>query len=102
MIKGVVSAHRTMRPFELLEPETIDEAIQILSSYGDTAKILAGGLDLVSKMRRWQIKPECVVSIRRIPGLDYIEGNGKSGVRIGALTTIRSLELSSLIQDIYH
>ena len=72
--------HRTIRPYELFEPQTVKEAIQILSSYGDRASVLAGGIDLVSKMRRWQIKPECLVSIRRIPGLDYIEGNGKNGL----------------------
>jgi len=90
--------HRTMRPFELLEPQTIEEAVHILSTYGDRAKVLAGGVDLVSKMRRWQIKPECLVSIQRIPGLDYIAINGGSRLSIGALTTLRSVELSLSIQ----
>ena len=93
--------HRTLRPFELLEPQTIEEAIQLLSSYGDKAKVLAGGVDLVAKMRRWQIKPECVVSIQKIPALDYIDGNGTGGLRIGALTTLRSMELSPTIQKDY-
>ena len=90
--------HRTMRPFELLEPSTIEEAVGILSSYGDKAKVLAGGIDLLAKMRRWQMKPECLVSIRRIPGLDYIESNGGSRLSIGALTTLRPIELSPAIQ----
>lgn len=90
--------HQTLRPFELLEPETVEEAVQILSSYGVKAKVLAGGIDLLSKMRRWQIKPECLVSIRRIPGLEYIESNGGSRLSIGALTTLRSIELSPTIQ----
>ena len=91
--------HRTLRPFELLEPQTIEEAVQNLTS--NRAKVLAGGLDLISRMRRWQMKPECLVSIQRIPGLDTIEGNGTDGLRIGALTTIRDLELSSTIQKHY-
>jgi len=90
--------HQTLRPFELLEPETVEEAVQILSSYGNKAKVLAGGIDLVSRMRRWQIKPECLVSIQKIPGLDYIEGNGGGRLSIGALTTLRSVELSPIIQ----
>lgn len=90
--------HQTLRPFELFEPETIKEAVQILSSYGNKAKVLAGGVDLVAKMRRWQMKPECVVSIQKIPGLDYIENNGGSRLSIGALTTLRSVELSPSIQ----
>ncbi len=90
--------HRTMRPFELLEPNTVDEAVGNLSSYGDKAKVLAGGIDLLAKMRRWQMKPECLVSIRRIPGLDYLESNGGSRLSIGPLTTLRSIELSPAIQ----
>lgn len=90
--------HRTMRPFELLEPNTVNEAVSILSSYGDKAKVLAGGIDLLAKMRRWQMKPECLVSIRRVPGLDYLENNGGSRLSIGALTTLRSIELSPAIQ----
>ena len=68
--------HRTLRPFELLERQTVEEALQDLSSYGGRAKVLASGLDLISKMRRWQINPECLASIERIPGLNYVEGDG--------------------------
>lgn len=94
--------HRTIRPFELLEPETVEGAISSLSMYGTKAKVLAGGVDLVSKMMRWQVKPEYVVSIRRIPGLDYILINEEGGLRIGALTTLRSIEMSPVIRKDYH
>jgi len=90
--------HRTLRSFELLEPTTIKEAIKLLASHGDKTKILAGGVDLVSRMMRWQIKPEYVISIRKIPGLDYIEGDGKSGLKIGAMTSLISIELSPIIK----
>ncbi len=93
--------HRKIRQFELLEPTTIKEAAQLLASHGDKAKILMGGVDLVSRMMRWQIKPEYVVSIRRIPGLDYVEGDGKRGLKIGAMTTLRSIELSQTIERDY-
>jgi len=93
--------HRTLRSFELLEPKTIEEAVHILSTHIGKAKVFAGGVDLVARMRRRQIKPECVVSIRMIPELDYIEGSGASGLRIGALTTLRSIELSPVIQQDY-
>jgi carbon-monoxide dehydrogenase medium subunit len=90
-----------MRPFELYEPGQLSEASDILFSYRKKALVLAGGLDLVSRMRRWQIKPEYLVSIRRIPGLDYIKSRGKAGTAIGAMASIRSLELSPLIQQDY-
>ena len=91
--------HRTLRPFELFEPDSIEEAIRISREYGDRGKILAGGLDLISKMRRWQMNPEALVSIQSIPDMDYIQGNGTGDVRIGALATLRAVELSPLIRN---
>ncbi len=91
---------RVLKPFEYFEPETIGEATQILSRYGDRAKLLAGGVDLVPKLRRRLLIPEYVVSLQWIPGLDYIKSNG-DGLKFGPLTLLRSLELSPLIQRDY-
>jgi len=91
---------RILKPFEYYEPETIEEATQILSEYGERARLLAGGVDLVPKLRRRLLMPECVVSLLRIPGLDYIKSNG-DGLKFGPLTSIRSLELFPLIQKDY-
>jgi carbon-monoxide dehydrogenase medium subunit len=44
------------------------------------------------------IKPDYVVDISYIPGLDYIEYNTQGWLSIGALATIRSLEMSAEIQ----
>ncbi len=92
---------QVLRSFEYLEPRTIGEAVRVLSAYGMKAKLLAGGVSLVDSMQRGTIKPECVVSVQRIPKLDYIEGEGTRGSRIGALTTLRSLELSPVIYRHY-
>jgi len=89
--------HRTLRPFELLEPESVDEAIQAVASAGAGAKILAGGLDLLGKMTRWEIEPPCLVSLGRIPGLAFLERSPDGGLLIGPLATLRSIELSSLV-----
>jgi carbon-monoxide dehydrogenase medium subunit len=58
-------------------------------------------VDLIPRIRLRSISPEYIVNIQKIPGLDYIEGNGKAGVRIGALTTIRSIEVSPVVQKDY-
>lgn len=89
-----------LKPFEFREPETVEKAVQILSIHGEKAKVLAGGVDLVPRMRQRKILPEFVVSIQRISALDYIEGS-KAGLRIGALTKLRSIELSPLVQRDY-
>jgi len=90
-----------LRSFEYLEPGTVEEAVQLLSNYGEKGKLLAGGVDLIPRMRLWKIRPEYIVNIQNIPGLDHIKGNGNDGLRFGALTRIRSIELSSIIQQDY-
>ncbi|MFH0915186.1 MAG: xanthine dehydrogenase family protein subunit M [bacterium] len=88
-----------MRPFELLEPESLDEAVRALASAGTGAKILAGGLDLLAKMARWEVEPSWLVSLGRIPGLDFLESPVGGHLSIGPMTTLRLVELSSLVRS---
>jgi carbon-monoxide dehydrogenase medium subunit len=87
--------------FEYLEPESIEETLAMLSRYYRKSKIIAGGTDLMLQVRYKQIKPEYVVDITRIPGLDYIAFDDQQGLRLGALTTIRALETSVELQKKY-
>lgn len=87
--------------FDYLEAKTIDQAISFLGQYNGRAKIIAGGTDLLLKIRNKAIKPEYVIDIGSIPGLDYIKYDDKQGLAIGALTTIRSLETSRDLQRRY-
>jgi carbon-monoxide dehydrogenase medium subunit len=93
--------YRVLKPFELFEPSTVEEALGLLSTYGARAKVLAGGVDLVMRMRLRELLPEFVVSTHKIKGLDYIERDGQRGIRIGALATLREIELSSIVQKDY-
>lgn len=92
---------RVLKSFEYFEPGTVEEAVGLLSSHDDKAKVLAGGVDLIPRMRQRKIQPEYIVNIQRIGELDYIEGDGAKGLRIGALTTLRSIERSQIIQKDY-
>lgn len=87
--------------FEYLEPATIEEAVSLLTKYNGRAKVIAGGTDLLVPMRQKVIRPDYVVDIINIPGLDYINYDEKQGLRIGALTTIRSLEKSTELNQRY-
>ena len=87
--------------FDYLEPETIEETLAMLSKYNGRSKIIAGGTDLILQIRRKAIKPEYVIDITRIPGLDYITFDDQQGLRFGSLTTIRALETSVELQKNY-
>ena len=86
---------------DFVEPKSLDEAIRVLSENGPEAVILAGGLDLVPRLRLGEINPKTIVNASAIEGLDYIRGDEKKGLKIGALTTLRSLELSPVVQQHY-
>jgi carbon-monoxide dehydrogenase medium subunit len=90
-----------MMRFEYLEPESIEETLTMLSRYYRKSKIIAGGTDLMLQIRNKAIRPEYVVDITRIPGLDYIAFDDQHGLRLGALTTIRALETSAQLQKKY-
>ena len=85
--------------FDYLAPPTIKEAISLLSKYNGKAKVIAGGTDLMNLIRTKMIKPEYVVDIGHVPGLDYVKYDDKGALSIGALTTIRTLEMSAQVKE---
>ena len=89
-----------MGPFEYLEPLSLEEAVSLLSKYGHRAKILAGGTDLVPSMKERTVNPEYIINLGRIPSLDFIRVD-KNGLRIGALTTVRSIEQAQELRPKY-
>ena len=80
-------------------PATSEEATDLLGRYDGGAKVLAGGIDLIAKMRRWQIEPRCLVSIRRIPGLGGFAVNESGELSIGPMVSLRALELSPQVRE---
>ncbi|MFC1845980.1 FAD binding domain-containing protein [Chloroflexota bacterium] len=85
--------------FDYLQPRTIEEALALLDKYRSDAKIIAGGTDLMIKMRAKLLDPKYVIDISGIAGLNCIETDGNKGLRIGSLTTIRDLETSEIINQ---
>jgi carbon-monoxide dehydrogenase medium subunit len=90
-----------MKPFEYFEPKTVEETTQLLSKYGKKAKILAGGIDLIPRMRKGDIKAEYIINIQKIPDLEYIDSNPKKGVNLGAMARLHSIETSEAIRKGY-
>jgi len=86
--------------FEYLEPETISEAVKLLTKHGDGAKMIAGGTDLLVDMKKERIKPSHLISLQKIPGLSYITEDG-NGLRIGSRTTFQEVEDSKLLKGKY-
>ncbi len=87
--------------FEYRVPRTIAEAVKIVGDVGPTAQFVAGGTDLYPNMKRRQQTPRTVVSVMRVPELNQITGDGKSGIRIGASVTLTDIVEHPLINRDY-
>jgi aerobic carbon-monoxide dehydrogenase medium subunit len=90
----------TIRSFELLQPRSVDEAIELLTKHGDEARPIGGGTTLIILMKQRALHYPYLVDLQSIPGLSEISTE-TDGVRIGALATHRSLELSPLIRQAF-
>ena len=85
--------------FEYLAPKTIGEACNLLLELGSPAKVMAGATDLIPPMKDKAISPEYLIDLKKIPDLDYLEYDEKEGLKIGALTTLRTIETSPLVKE---
>lgn len=83
--------------FDYHAPRTVGEAIALLNSLGDSAKLLAGGHSLLPMMKLRFAQPGVLIDINRIPELRGISENG-GVIRIGAMTTENELIASPLLQ----
>jgi CO/xanthine dehydrogenase FAD-binding subunit len=80
-------------PFLYERPTTIDEVVTLLREHGDEAKLLAGGQSLVPLLNLRLTRPEVIVDINRVAGLD-----GRDGPRVGAMVRQRELAGIPLVE----
>jgi carbon-monoxide dehydrogenase medium subunit len=78
--------------FAVHEPATLNEALTLLTQEGDATAPLAGGTDLLLRIRRRTRQYRSVVNIKFVPGLNELCWDVRSGLTIGALTTFRAVE----------
>jgi 4-hydroxybenzoyl-CoA reductase subunit beta len=83
-----------LNEFDIVMPETVEDAVAALGRPG--AMIVAGGTDLVPKLKRGQFEPAVLVSLSKIGGLDFIRPSG-GRLSMGALTTLRTIERSDAL-----
>jgi len=77
-----------MIPYDYHRPESLDEAIQLKKAIPGSL-FISGGTDLMIRIKKNEIRPHALISLRSIPALSGIE-NGKR-IRIGAMTSISDL-----------
>lgn len=91
-----------MKKFKHFNAYSIDEALSLLGHYGDMACIIAGGTDLLGKMKDAILStyPEAVINIKTIPDLNYIT-QSEGMLKIGALATLSEIADSEVVMSHY-
>ncbi len=77
-----------IQPFELYQPETVEGALELLGRHGESAWVLAGGLDSFDWFKDRIKRPEVVIDLARLASLEGIEEEDDGGIRIGAMTSL--------------
>jgi 4-hydroxybenzoyl-CoA reductase subunit beta len=84
--------------FDYLEPQNLEAALDLLAAHGDDAKVLAGGTDLLVRMKKGLLKPKALISLKSLNELsDIRQENG--AIRIGARTPLAHIIASDLVKE---
>lgn len=84
--------------FELLQPRSLTEALEMKRDYGEKAKILAGGTDLLVLLKDRKLKTDAVMSLRNLGELNFIRAE-RQGVTLGALVSHSAVAASSVVRQ---
>jgi carbon-monoxide dehydrogenase medium subunit len=90
-----------IRDFIYAKAKTVEEVLDLIDRHIEDYKIICGGQSLLILMRQGLVAPEYLIDIKNMEELDYIQFDDKEGLRIGATTTHRTIELSPLIKEKY-
>src|SRR5215218_10940471 len=88
-----------MIPFDLAEPTSLAAAIKLLNPDDATIRPIAGGTALMLMMKAGVFNPEKLVSLRKIESKYSSISAGADGLRIGAMTTLGTLERSDDVRN---
>ena len=91
-----------MKPFKHFDAESVEEGLALLGRHGVTARLLAGGTDLLGVLKSEILPdyPEVVINLKTIPGLDGIEED-ETGLKIGAMVRLVDIVESSIVKKYF-
>jgi xanthine dehydrogenase YagS FAD-binding subunit len=91
-----------MRKFRHIDAASVDEAVSWLKRYGNRARVIAGGTDLLGKMKDEILStyPESIVNLKTIPGLDFVKEE-EGMLKIGALARLHDIAVNPTVKERY-
>ena len=82
---------RMLPKFDYFAPKTLPEALELLDKYGQEAKLLAGGTDLIVSLRAREQRPKNLIDIKGVKELHQLSYDDGLGLNVGAAVTINQL-----------
>ncbi|MBA3009276.1 MAG: xanthine dehydrogenase family protein subunit M [Proteobacteria bacterium] len=91
-----------MKAFKYLIPESVEAAISFYQAHSETARYMAGGTDVIVKVKEGWMEPDYLISLKKIQEMAELHKNEATGeLSIGALVTHATLEKSLMIRNDY-
>ncbi len=84
---------------DYLTPRSVEEALDLRTRYGDRARIIAGGTDVMVEVQRRHSSPDALIDITRLPGLGNIRLDSDGWIHMGALVTHNDVVASDLCRQ---
>ncbi len=87
--------------FTYVGASSLREACALLAEHGDKARLMAGGTDLIIKLRHRAMQPDYIVGLRGVSGLDKVDFDPVKGLRIGALARLAQVASNTDVRKHY-
>jgi len=87
--------------FEYIAPTSIEEACALLKEKGPDARVMAGGTDLLIKVKRRVLRPTTIIGLKAIPELSRIEVKKNKGLYIGATALLGDVAAHPQVRRFY-
>jgi CO/xanthine dehydrogenase FAD-binding subunit len=90
-----------MQPFAYARPATLEEAVALLEHHGPDARPLAGGTDLIIRLRDGSVRPALVIDVKRITELDPAIREVDGWLHVGATTVMTDIAADDRVQRMF-
>jgi CO/xanthine dehydrogenase FAD-binding subunit len=87
--------------FDYYAPKSIEDACRLLTEQGSGAVVMAGGTDILLKIRSGLLKAKAVVDLQKTKGMNRIAFEEGKGLIIGAMARLADVEIHPIIKDKY-
>ncbi|HWQ80398.1 MAG TPA: xanthine dehydrogenase family protein subunit M [Anaerovoracaceae bacterium] len=88
----------TLSKFEYIAAQSLGEAANLAAELGEKCMVMAGGTDVIPLLKDRAVKPDYIIDLKKIPGLDTLEYVPGQGLKVGALTKLRDIETSAVVK----